>query len=380
MQNAQSTSYWEQKTFLKNIDFLIIGAGIVGYSTALHLREQYPESKIVILERGILPSGASSKNAGFACFGSATELFSDLQSMPEDMVWETVELRWKGLQYLRSIVGDDGLDLHINGSWDLITEQESELFDSSRDKIDYFNAQLKSITGESDVYSVDDAVGNKFGFNKIKTSIFNRLEGQIDTAKMNDTFYKRIVQANIHVLFGVEAREVHEQQNGVILETNYGEIFSKKVAICTNGFAAQFIEDEDIHPARAQVIITKPIPNLKIKGTFHYNQGYYYFRNIDNRILFGGGRNLNFEEETTTDLGTTSLIQNQLRTLLNDIILPNQAVEIEHSWSGIMGVGNSKKPIIKQHSGNVFCGVRLGGMGVAIGTLVGKELASLIKY
>jgi glycine/D-amino acid oxidase-like deaminating enzyme len=380
MQNVQSTSYWEQKTFLKNVDFLIVGAGIVGYSTALHLRKQYPESKIVILERGILPSGASSKNAGFACFGSATELHSDLQSMPEEMVWETVELRWKGLQYLRSIVGDNGLNLQINGSWDLITEQESELFNSSRDKIDYFNAQLKSITGESEVYSVDDAVGNKFGFNNIKTSIYNRLEGQIDTAKMNDTFYKLIVQANIHVLFGVEAREILEQQNGVTLETNYGEIHSKKVAICTNGFAAQFIKDEDIHPARAQVIITNPIPNLKINGTFHYNQGYYYFRNIDNRILFGGGRNLNFEEETTTDMGTSSLIQTQLRKLLNDIILPGQAVEIEHSWSGIMGVGSSKKPIIKQHSENVFCGVRLGGMGVAIGTLVGKELASLINY
>ena len=128
------------------------------------------------------------------------------------------------------------------------------------------------------------------------------------------------------------------------------------------------------------MIITNPIPNLKINGTFHYNQGYYYFRNIDNRILFGGGRNLNFEEETTTDMGTSSLIQTQLRKLLNDIILPGQAVEIEHSWSGIMGVGSSKKPIIKQHSENVFCGVRLGGMGVAIGTLVGKELASLINY
>ena len=380
MQNVQSTSYWEQKTFFKNVDFLVVGAGIVGYSTALHLRKQYPESKIIILERGILPSGASSKNAGFACFGSATELFSDLQSMDEGKVWETVELRWKGLQYLRNIVGDHGLDLHIHGSWDLITEQESQLFESSRDKIDYFNAQLKSITGESNVYSVDPAVANKFGFENIKTSIYNRLEGQIDTAKMNDTFYKLVIQANIHVLFGVEARQIHEHADSVTVETNHGDISSKKVAICTNGFAAQFIENEDIHPARAQVIITKPIPNLQIKGTFHYNQGYYYFRNIDNRILFGGGRNLNFEEETTTELGTTPLIQNQLKALLNNIILPNQPVEIEHSWSGIMGVGSSKKPIIKQCSEHVFCGVRLGGMGVAIGTLVGKEIASLINY
>ena len=43
-----------------------------------------------------------------------------------------------------------------------------------------------------------------------------------------------------------------------------------------------------------------------------------------------------------------------------------------------MGVGNQKKAIVKQLSNNVFCGVRLGGMGVAIGSIIGKELAELV--
>jgi len=43
-----------------------------------------------------------------------------------------------------------------------------------------------------------------------------------------------------------------------------------------------------------------------------------------------------------------------------------------------MGVGTEKKPIIKHYSPNVVCAVRMGGMGVAIGSLVGKEAAKLI--
>jgi hypothetical protein len=42
-----------------------------------------------------------------------------------------------------------------------------------------------------------------------------------------------------------------------------------------------------------------------------------------------------------------------------------------------MGVGKQKKPILEKLSPKVYCGVRLGGMGVAIGSLVGKELANL---
>ena len=136
--------------------------------------------------------------------------------------------------------------------------------------------------------------------------------------------------------------------------------------------------DYRVKPARAQVLITKPIKDLHIKGTFHLNKGYYYFRNIDNRILFGGGRNLDFKGEETSEFGQTERIQNKLEDVLRTTILPETPFEIDHRWSGIMGVGNQKKAIVKQVSNNVFCGVRLGGMGVAIGSLVGQELAELI--
>ena len=94
--------------------------------------------------------------------------------------------------------------------------------------------------------------------------------------------------------------------------------------------------------------------------------------------MLGGGRNIDFETEKTTVFGHTKIIQNKLEQILKDTILYNIPFEIEHRWSGIMGVGKQKKAIVKQVSSNVFCGVRLGGMGVAIGSLVGKELAELV--
>jgi cation diffusion facilitator CzcD-associated flavoprotein CzcO len=81
MLNIKDLSFWEKSLYFESLDFTIIGAGIVGLSTAIFLKEKFPRSKILILERGYLPSGASTKNAGFACFGSPTELYDDLSKI-----------------------------------------------------------------------------------------------------------------------------------------------------------------------------------------------------------------------------------------------------------------------------------------------------------
>ena len=90
-------SYWEIKNWFTNVDYTIVGSGIVGLHCALSLRERYPNSKILVLEKGILPQGASTKNAGFACFGSISEILDDLKNHSEEEVVQLIQKRWNGL-------------------------------------------------------------------------------------------------------------------------------------------------------------------------------------------------------------------------------------------------------------------------------------------
>lgn len=191
--------------------------------------------------------------------------------------------------------------------------------------------------------------------------------------------YQIAIEKGINCLFGIEAIALQTHLYNVGIQTSIGYMKARNVLICTNGFAQQFIPNRDVLPARAQVLVTTPIEDLKVKGTFHYQQGYYYFRNVEDRILLGGGRNLNFEAETTTQLETSQEIMAALEKLLSTVILPNQSYSIEYQWAGIMGVGQTKAPIIEKIDDKIGIGVRMGGMGVAIGTLVGKELAELFK-
>lgn len=367
-------SYWEHKTYLSNVDFTIVGSGIVGLNCALALKEKYPKSNVLILERGLLPQGASTKNAGFACFGSLSEILDDLNSHSIEEVVQLVKKRVDGLKLLRETLGDATIDFQKDGGFELFTKSDLELYQECLDKMDNINTMLNPIFN-ADVFS---ASHNKFNFKNIQEQyIYNQFEGQIDTGEMMLALTQLVQHKGVKILNNVTVETFSNNSNSVTVKTNRFECSTSKLFIATNGFATQLLS-ESVKPARAQVLITKPIDNLHIKGTFHLDKGYYYFRNIDNRILFGGGRNLDFKGEETTELTQTELIQNKLEDLLKHTILPNTPFEIDQRWSGIMGVGNQKTTIVKQVSDNVFCGVRLGGMGVAIGSLIGKELADLI--
>ena len=67
-----------------------------------------------------------------------------------------------------------------------------------------------------------------------------------------------------------------------------------------------------------------------------------------------------------------------MKKKLHEVILPNNEFTIDYQWAGIMGVGESKSPIIRKYGKHVAFGVRMGGMGVAIGSLVGKKLSEII--
>lgn len=367
-------SYWEIKSWFTNVDFAIIGSGIVGLNCALALKGKYPKATILILEKGVLPQGASTKNAGFACFGSLSEIIDDLKSHTENEVLDIIEKRRNGLNLLRKNLGDITIDYQQHGGYELFLEND-DLWEECLANKEHINKLLYPLF-KHDVFSVCE---NKFKFSSIKDNyIFNQFEGQIDTGKMMLALLQKVRASGIKIINNCTIESYSENQNNVQIKTNLLEFNTSKLLIATNGFATQLIEEKVI-PARAQVLITKPIKNLHIKGTFHLDKGYYYFRNIDNRILFGGARNKDFETEETSEFGLTQTIQDKLEEILKTIILPYSDVQIEHRWSGIMGMGTQKKAIVKELSNNVACGVRLGGMGVAIGSTIGNELATLIN-
>ncbi|MEM9884783.1 MAG: FAD-dependent oxidoreductase [Bacteroidota bacterium] len=374
-----STSFWENETYLKKVDYAIIGSGIVGLNAALQLKILDTKAQVLLIDRAAIPQGASTKNAGFACFGSPTELLDDLRSHSRMEVWDLVQERWEGLQKLRTKLGDRSLDYCHYGGYELFRATEKGTFEDCLAHLEEMNQAFEQISGEKNVFQVQDAKIRAFGFQGVQHLIASKIEGQLHPAKMVEALQQLCGAANVSCLYGLATEQVENRANEVVIHCRNGwKLKARKVLIATNGFAKSLLPKLNLLPARNQVLVTKSIPNLAFKGCFHYDRGYFYFRNIGNRVLLGGGRNLALKVEQSDQFGQTDLIQKALIDLLENLILPKQYFEIEQWWSGILGIGVQKKPIVKMVDDRIGVAVRLGGMGVAIGTSVGERAAKML--
>jgi gamma-glutamylputrescine oxidase len=372
-------SIWEQETFFSKQDIIIVGSGVVGLWSAIHLKEKSPALKVSIVDRGLIPAGASTRNAGFSCFGSVSELVEDAAKAGTDKMLQLVEMRYRGLEKINQYFPAATIGYEATGGYEIFTHNDRREYEICRDEMQQLNQLLKNITGVENTYTAADSLASDFGFNGINHIIVNRLEGQLHSGKLVRALLMKAQSLGVQVFPGIEILRFELSGDGVQLFTNHNlKLSAERLLICTNGFAKQLLPALDINPARGQVLVTEPLPGINWQGCFHYQQGYFYFRRVGDRILLGGGRNLDFSLETTTSMETTETIQNALEHLLRETIIPGIPFQISNRWSGIMGIGSEKKPIIQAISEQVYCAVRMSGMGVALAPVIGEEVTKVL--
>lgn len=370
-------SYWERMAWYQPADLLIVGGGIVGLTAAICAREAYPTRRVVLVDEGVFPTGASTKNAGFACFGSTSELLADLKSRSEADVFALVEKRWLGLKKLLKRVGEQAMEYKTVGGSEVFTSNDN--LEECLSSLPYFNQYLKDITGTPETYQYRPERMQQLGFNNLLGLIDNVDEGQLHPGKLVSRLIQLAREREVVLYTGITINDFHPTGDGSweVDIPAVGRLRAGRVLVTTNGFVSSLLPElaDEVKPARNQVLLTEEIPELPWEGCFHLEEGYFYFRNVGKRILVGGGRHLDVEGETTSQNGFSPIIQSALEELLFSRIFPHRPVSIEYRWSGTLGVGNQKDPIVRWVHPGLLVAVRLGGMGVALGSLVGEEAA-----
>lgn len=380
--DASAISFWESDA-MQDADCIVVGGGLIGLQTALAWRDSHPGDRIMLFERGLLSSGASSRNAGFACFGSLTELLADIDAVGMEATVALVERRWRGLAALRGRLGDAAVGFENFGGHELLTESQVPALGH----IPEINAALKPVFGE-DVFRIEPEALARAGFGPlIHTLVGNRFESQVHSGHLLRCLALLAARAGIEIHTGASVTAIDDgaQQVAVTVSpTDAAEgagtrqFTAARVAVCTNALSAQLAPRSGIEPARGQILVTEPIAGLPWRGCYHFDEGFYYFRNVGDRVMLGGARNRDFQGEHDTALEVTDTIQQALQTMLEKVILPGRSVRVTHRWAGLMGFTVDKQPLVEMLSPHVAIGFGCNGMGVALGADIALRAAILL--
>ncbi len=361
-------SYWESLLYDQKYDLIIIGAGISGQSTALFFKKEHPDARVLILDRGLFPIGASTRNAGFACFGTIGEHLADLEIEEENVVRQRIARRYNGLLLLGEVLGDEAIDYEHSGGWEIFTDDDE--FATARGQVDRFNEWMEELTGEKEVY--------KAGRYRDLNGIFNREEGMLHPGKLVKELHRRNLASGVEYRWGMEVQNL-DVDSGLVTCKQDIRFSGEHVVVATNAFTRTLLPEKVIKPGRGYVFVTSEMSDSGWKGTFHYNKGYVYFRNLgESRILLGGGRNIDQETEETGQFGVNQKIREYLIGFANDILKLPEGWQIEQEWSGIMGFTPNKSPEVERVGDKAVVVAGLSGMGVALGMQLGKEASALI--
>lgn len=389
-------SPWED--VLLRFDVVVVGAGIIGLSSAIELAERNPALRIAVLERGLIPTGASTRNAGVACFGSVGEIVSDISRMGQKGALGVLSQRVAGLQKLKQRCASSDVGYEEHGGHELFFDEHEVLT-----HLPELNALLEPLLG-AEVFTRRDDLINMFMLGpSVHALVHIKHEATIHSGLLMNTLWKKAEQLGVRIFTGSLVIAINGHQLSV--RTINGERIVEAVTtvLATNGNTSQLtithveptsnarhgavakhgaVSLEHVptfEPARGQVLLTAPIEGLPLRGSFHFDAGFYYFRNLGNRILFGGGRNTDFEGERTLSMSTTQPLQEHLEELLRTVIAPGRAISIERRWSGTMAFANGKQPFVGYIAENVVLAFGCNGMGVALGSNIASDVADLIQ-
>ncbi|MCR9154067.1 MAG: FAD-binding oxidoreductase [Bacteroidetes bacterium] len=367
-------SYWERDLIPSKQELIVVGAGFTGLSAAIHAKMNHPKWKVLVLERAVYAEGASTKNAGFACYGTLGEIQADIGTMGRDLAFSLLRQRLEGLRFLKDLVGSANMDFQVLGGTELFLKGEEEAAQNANGIMEHVNDEFIDLNQGAPLFQ-RRAVQKSFS--NIIQAVYSPLEAQLHPAKALSVLELKAEDLGITILKGVEVKAQEGLKDYWRLRTSAGSWQCKKLLYCTNAFGINGTS-LDISPARNQVLITKAFNHGLNAGNYHAQEGYIYFRTVKDRLLIGGARHLDAENETTNELGLNQFLQSHLQDFLDQHLNLKGRYEIDQQWSGIIATAKSKEPIVEELESNLwYCG-RFGGMGVALSAITGKRAADLL--
>ncbi len=353
---------------VREVDFLVVGAGLVGSATAFFAGQA--GRQVTVTEMRDIGLGASSRNAGFMITGLDTYYHRSIQRYGLAVTREMWDLSETTHSYWHEFAKKGNVKLDPCGSM-LLAESPEEALELEE------AARALEADGRDFEYS---------SFDPLERGYYAAIRQPQDAAvQPYDLVHAVFKQSGAELVNNNEIYNIIQETDDCVTVYTRQYIFKAQyVMLCTNAYSPQidpyFIGK--VIPTRAQCIATAPLKNGPLLNTCGYSDyGYMYYRDtFDGRLLIGGGRKQNkVLENDTTDDRTTDPVQRILENYLREHF-PDVTEPIERRWAGIMGFSVDGLPMVGTLPGKPRVGfaVAFHGHGLAMGAGTAERAVDML--
>ncbi|KGK00350.1 FAD-dependent oxidoreductase [Thalassotalea sp. ND16A] len=369
----------------KNIsaDVCIVGGGYTGLWTAIKIKQQAPEQRVVLIEKGVCGQGASGRNGG-CMLTFATKFQSLIRFFGLAEAIRLVQASEQAVDDIASFCQHNHIDAEVKVDGCIYTATNQPQARSLTQPID-----LLSQHGINNWQQLStEQVIKQSGSSANLAGIASHAGGSVHPGKLVLGLVKHALSIGIEIFQHTEYQDIQYGELAII-KTNAAKIIAKKVVFAINAWMGKHFKrfNRHITLVSSDMLITQPMPELlEDIGLVHGKAiadsrifVHYYRTTQDGRLMLGKGGNMfAFNNRMLPAFEQPSQYRPMLEQAFTRFFptLPNA---VERTWTGASDRSTTGLPFFGSLSAdnNVFYGLGYSGNGVVQSFLGGDILSSM---
>lgn len=275
-----------------SVDLCIIGAGFTGLWSALLAKEADPGLDVALLEASETGNGASGRNGGFVDHCLTHTFENGLQRWPGELA-TLVRLGYENLAEIEETVRRYKIDCDFLRSGEMVVATEPyqlEGMPEAPEQAATYGLELQCFDQQQTRAWVNSPT--------YLGSVYDPQTVMLNPARLAWGLRRACLEQGVRLYERTQATDISEERRGLLIQTQYGGVLAKKVALATNAFPPLLKRLRYyIVPVYDYALMTEPLTKEQ-RASIGWekrmgvgdagNQFHYYRTSADGRILWGG--------------------------------------------------------------------------------------------
>ena len=355
-------------------DVCIVGGGLTGCSSALHLAERGYNA--VLVEARRIGWGASGRSGGQLIVGFSSPTSRLRKLVGRESTKQLWDLSCEAVALAKDRIARHGIKCDLkSGQMDVALKERQVRELKERQE------ELEKELGHPGLRFLGrDEVRDTVGSQLYIAGLLDTVSGHLHTLNYTLGLAQAASDAGAHLYEESPAVRVQRNDGKIIVHTEHGEVHCRYLLLCGNAYLGKLVPEirRKIMPVGSYIVATQSLGAERAQGLIGNDSAVcdinfilnYFRRSADHRLLFGG-------RVSYSTLEPLALARSIRKRMLK--VFPQLGdTQIEYAWGGYVAITMNRAPHFGRVSPNIFFAHGYSGQGVALTGLAGKLMAEAI--